>query len=108
MRTEKQIKAQRRNFTLMYLSGVMKMLFYLSKLIISPYIKSDLLRIRYAIEAVRHRISVLEDYSTNFYGGPNLNLTQKDVKNECKNSNQCVDSTRMGLCSQKEQSTNSI
>lgn len=50
MRTIKQIKARKRNFTIMYLTGVLTMLNY---------------------------------YEDSFYGE-----TQKDVKYECKESNQ--------------------
>lgn len=54
MRTIKQIKARKRNFTIMYLTGVLTMLNYKET-----------------------------NYEDSFYGE-----TQKDVKYECKESNQ--------------------
>lgn len=82
MRTVKQIKASRRNFTIMYLIGVLTMLNYLKHNIRNYTIKAHLLSIYTEIETL---IDVVRNtnYEHSFYGS-----TQKDVNYECKESNQ--------------------
>lgn len=80
MRSIKQIKASRRNFTIMYLTGVLTMLNYLKYNTRNYIIKGRLLSIYTEIEAL---IDVVKNtnYEHSFYG-----QTQKDVKYECKES----------------------
>lgn len=82
MRTVKQIKASRRNFTIMYLIGVLTMLNYLKHNTRSYIIKAHLsliyTEIKNLIDVVRNT-----NYEHSFYGS-----TQKDVNYECKESNQ--------------------
>lgn len=80
MRSIKQIKASRRNFTIMYLTGVLTMLNYLKYSTRNYTIKGCLLSIHTEIEAL---IDVVKNtnYEHSFYS-----QTQKDVKYECKES----------------------
>lgn len=69
MRTVKQIKATKRNFSILYLTGVLKML---------DHIES------WTRNAAKYAILVIKDtnYEHSFYE------PQTDVKYECKESNQ--------------------
>lgn len=69
MRTIKQIKARKRNFIIMYLTGVLTMLNYIDKQMRN-----------YVLKGALNSTRISED---SFYGE-----TQKDVKYECKESNQ--------------------
>lgn len=67
MRTIKQIKARKRNFTIMYLTYVLK-----------GALNSTRISIEYLLILIKET-----NYEDSFYGE-----TQKDVKYECKESNQ--------------------
>lgn len=70
MRTVKQIKATKRNFSILYLKSVLKML--------------DRIESRMTRNSTKYAILVIKDtnYEHSFYG------PQTDVKYECKESNQ--------------------
>lgn len=82
MRTNKQIKAAKRNFALMYLTGVTIVLEKITKTTRNYAIKEQINSIKWAIYDL---IIVLRytNYEHSFYGS-----TQKDVNYECKQSNQ--------------------
>lgn len=82
MRTNKQIKAAKRNFAIMYLVGVTIVLERIIKSTRNYAIKGSLTSIKWAIYDL---IIVLRytNYEHSFYGS-----TQKDVNYECKQSNQ--------------------
>lgn len=82
MRTIKQIKARKRNFTIMYLTGVLTMLNYIDKQMRNYILKGALNSTRISIEYLLILIKET-NYEDSLYGE-----TQKDVKYECKESNQ--------------------
>ena len=82
MRTIKQIKARKRNFTIMYLTGVLTMHNYIDKQMRNYVLKGALNSTRISIEYLLILIKET-NYEDSFYGE-----TQKDVKYECKESNQ--------------------
>ena len=82
MRTIKQIKARKRNFTIMYLTGVLTMLNYIDKQMRNYVLKGALNSTRISIEYLLILIKET-NYEDSCYGE-----TQKDVKYECKESNQ--------------------
>ena len=82
MRTVKQIKARKRNFTIMYLTGVLTMLNYIDKQMRNYVLKGALNSTRISIEYLLILIKET-NYEDSFYGE-----TQTDVKYECKESNQ--------------------
>lgn len=82
MRTIKQIKARKRNFTIMYLTGVLTMLNYIDKQMRNYVLKGALNSTRISIEYLLILIKET-NYEDSFYGE-----TQEDVKYECKESNQ--------------------
>lgn len=81
MRTNKQIKASKRNFAIMYLVGVTIVLERIIKSTRNYAIKGSLTSIKWSIYDA---INLLRDtdYEHSFYG------PQKDVNYECKQSNQ--------------------
>lgn len=81
MRTIKQIKARKRNFTIMYLTGVLTMLNYIDKQMRNYVLKGALNSTRISIEYLLILIKET-NYEHSFYG------PQKDVNYECKQSNQ--------------------
>lgn len=84
MRTEKQIKASKRNFTLMYLTGVITTLQMLhDSYLINPYHKAGISMAILNLKRLCTRIRELDDYQQHFYGSKK---PQKDVKYECKSS----------------------
>ena len=82
MRTVKQIKAYKRNFTIMYLTGVLTMLNRIDKqmknYVLNGALDSVCNSIKYLLILIKET-----NYEDSFYGE-----TQKDVKYECKESNQ--------------------
>lgn len=82
MRTVKQIKARKRNFTIMYLTGVLTMLNYIDKQMRNYVLKAALNSTRISMEYLLILIKE-KNYEDSFYSE-----TQKDVKYECKESNQ--------------------
>lgn len=82
MRTVKQIKARKRNFTIMYLTGVLTMLNYIDKQMRNYVLKAALNSTRISMEYLLILIKET-NYEDSFYSE-----TQKDVKHECKESNQ--------------------
>lgn len=82
MRTVKQVKACKKNFAIMYLTGVLTMLNYIDKQMRNYILKGALNSTRISIEYLLILIKET-DYENSFYGE-----TQKDVKYECKKSNQ--------------------
>lgn len=81
MRTVKQIKATKRNFSILYLTGVLKMLDHIESWTRNYSIKEA---IRMTRNSTKYAILVIKDtnYEHSFYG------PQTDVKYECKESNQ--------------------
>lgn len=77
MRTIKQIKARKRNFTIMYLTGVLTMLDYIDKQMRNYVLKGALNSTRISIEYLLILIKET-NYEHSFYG------PQKDVNYECK------------------------
>mgnify|MGYP006910997323 CR=1 FL=1 len=77
MRTIKQIKARKRNFTIMYLTGVLTMLNYIDKQMRNYVLKGALNSTRISIEYLLILIKET-NYEHSFYG------PQKDVNYECK------------------------
>lgn len=82
MRTIKQIKARKRNFTIMYLTGVLTMLNYIDKQMRNYVLKAALNSTRISMEYLLILIKET-NYEDSFYSE-----TQKDVKYERKESNQ--------------------
>ena len=82
MRTIKQIKARKRNFTIMYLTGVLTMLNYIDKQMRNYVLKGALNSTRISIEYLLILIKET-NYEDSFY-----DEKKKDVKYECKESNQ--------------------
>lgn len=82
MRTVKQIKARKRNFTIMYLTGVLTMLNYIDKQMRNYVLKAALNSTRISMEYLLILIKET-NYEDSFYSE-----TQKDVKYERKESNQ--------------------
>lgn len=82
MRTEKQIKATKRNFAILYLTGLLKMLDRIDSWTRNYAIKGSINTVR---NSTKFLILVLKDTNIehSFYGSP-----QKDVKYECKEGNQ--------------------
>lgn len=81
MRTVKQIKATKRNFSILYLKGVLKMLDHIESWTRNYSIKQAINMTR---NAAKYAILEIKDanYEHSFYG------PQTDVKYECKESNQ--------------------
>lgn len=81
MRTVKQIKATKRNFSILYLTSVLKMLDHIESWTRNYSIKGAINMIR---NAAKYAILEIKDanYEHSFYG------PQTDVKYECKESNQ--------------------
>lgn len=81
MRTVKQIKASKRNFSILYLTAVLTMLDRIDSWTRNYSIKGSINMVRNAI-----KYTILEiqdaDYKHSFYG------PQTDVKYECEQSNQ--------------------
>lgn len=82
MRTVKQIKAYKRNFTIMYLTGVLTMLNRIDKQMKNYVLKGALNSV---CNSTKYLLILIKEtnYEDSFYGE-----TQKDVKYECKESNQ--------------------
>lgn len=82
MRTVKQIKAYKRNFTIMYLTGVLSMLNRIDKQMKNYVLKGALNSV---CNSIKYLLILIKEtnYEDSFYGE-----TQKDVKYECKESNQ--------------------
>lgn len=67
MRTIKQIKARKRNFTIMYLTGVLTMLDYIDKQMRNYVLKSALNSTRISIKYLLILIKE-KNYEDSFYG----------------------------------------
>lgn len=67
MRTVKQIKARKRNFTIMYLTGVLTMLNYIDKQMRNYVLKAALNSTRISIEYLLILIKET-NYEDSFYG----------------------------------------
>lgn len=69
MRTEKQVKASKRNFMIMYLTGMLTMIqLFKNMYVCNPYWKKYLIDISILIVDLLKRIKNEEDYQNHMYG----------------------------------------